>query len=66
MALHSTDPGQQLQSAVRDAAAPALAAVLQAASLGTRPLAAAPCGTVVAHAAVPAAGTPAIPHVTIV
>ena len=40
------------------AAAPVSAAVLQAALLGTRPHEAAPCGTVVAHAAILAAGTP--------
>jgi len=43
---------------VAAAAAPLLAAVLPAALLGTRPHAAAPCGTVDARAAVLAAGTP--------
>lgn len=42
------------------AAAPLSAAGLQPASLDTRPLSAAPCGTAVAHVAVLVADTPTI------
>jgi len=51
-------------TAAAAAVAPTSAAELPVASLGTRPPAVAPCGTVVALVAVPVAGTQAGTHIT--